>query len=84
VSRVRENRMHGSMGGSWKRSTPATDMEKNTRRGNQPGFSGSVTYSQELPPRQLPTYTRLPVRGLITNTGSKQALTERCRYVAFC
>jgi hypothetical protein len=34
VSRVRENRMHGSTGGGWKRSTLATDTEKNDIEGN--------------------------------------------------
>jgi len=55
VSRVRENRTHGSTGGSWKRSTPATDTDKNGGVGNHPATAGSATYRQELPPRQLPT-----------------------------
>ena len=46
--------MHGSTGGSWKRSTSATDAEKNTQRQTK-GHTGSATYRQELPPRQLPT-----------------------------
>lgn len=55
MSRVRENRTHGSTGGSWKRSTLATDTEKNTPEGNPLGTNGSATYRQYVPPRQFPT-----------------------------
>jgi hypothetical protein len=34
VSRVRENRTHGSTGGDWKRSTLAREAKKNSRAGN--------------------------------------------------
>jgi hypothetical protein len=45
-------------GESWKRSSLATDTEKNTQRGNQRAKTGPVPYHQELPPRQLPTLHR--------------------------
>ncbi len=55
MSRVRENRTHGSTGGSWKRSDLTTDTKKNDRDGNRLGHRGFVTYRQTTPPRQLPT-----------------------------
>jgi hypothetical protein len=42
---------------------PAMDTEKNGGRGKPPGHSGSATYCQELPPRQLPTLQWLVVQG---------------------
>jgi len=55
VSRVRENRTHGSTGGDWKRSTLATDAKKNSRTGNHSAHNGFAAYRQKLPPRQSPT-----------------------------
>ena len=51
MSRVRENRMHGSMGGSWKRNKPWQPIHGGPREteGPEPG----PTYSPS--PRQLPT-----------------------------
>ena len=47
MSRVRENRMHGSMGGDWKRSKAlAKDAKKNSHGGKPPGKHGFVTYRQ--------------------------------------
>jgi hypothetical protein len=47
--------MHGSTGGDWKRSTPATDTKKNDPDGKPPGLNGFVPYRQKLPPRQSST-----------------------------
>ena len=47
MSRVRENRTHGSTGGDWKRSTLAMDTKKNDPDGKPPGLNGFVTYRQE-------------------------------------
>lgn len=55
MSRVRENRTHGSTVGSWKRSDLTTDTKKNDPTGNRRGPHGFVTYRQATPPRQLPT-----------------------------
>ena len=55
MSRVRENRTHGSTGGDWKRSTLARDAKMNSGTGNRSTTGGFATYRQELPPRQPPT-----------------------------
>src|SRR5271166_5396888 len=56
VSRVRENRMHGLTGGSWKRHTDRTRAtEMKDTRGNLAVTSGSETYRRCALPRQLST-----------------------------
>ena len=41
MSRVRENRTHGSTGGDWKRSTLAREAKKNSRAGNSSAHMAS-------------------------------------------
>ncbi len=41
MSRVRENRTHGSTGGDWKRSTLAREAKKNSRGGNSSAHMAS-------------------------------------------
>ena len=57
--------MHGLTGGSWKRSSPATDTTKNDPAGNRAGHRGVASYRRKLPPRQLPTLHQesVPVEG---------------------
>jgi hypothetical protein len=55
VSRVRENRMHGSTGGSWKRSTLTNGHRGGTPDRETGGTQAPGPTSQPLPPRQLPT-----------------------------
>jgi len=52
VSRVRENRMHGSTGGGWKRSVGHGRSEMCL--GETLG-TGAETYRRSTPPRQPPT-----------------------------
>jgi len=53
---VRENRMHGLTGGSWKRNTDrARATEMKDTRGNPAVTSGSETYRRSSSPRQLST-----------------------------
>jgi hypothetical protein len=59
--------MHGSTGGSWKRSDLTTDTKKNDQPGNRPGHRGFVAYRQPTPPRQLPT-----LQGVIGVSSLKQ------------
>jgi hypothetical protein len=68
VSRVRENRTHGSTGGGWKRSTLATDTKKNNPTGNCWATNGFVTYLQDTPPRQPST-----LHGNLCDTGLDSA-----------
>jgi len=53
---VRENRMHGLTGGSWKRNSGrARATEMKDTRGNPAVTSGSETYRRSASPRQLST-----------------------------
>ncbi|BBZ08780.1 hypothetical protein MDOR_29490 [Mycolicibacterium doricum] len=53
---MRENRMHGLTGGSWKRHTDqARATEMKDTRGNPGDHSGSETYRRSASPRQLST-----------------------------
>jgi hypothetical protein len=71
VSCVRENRMHGSTGGSWKRSTPATDTEKNAMLGNH-----LAQRLRDLPPGTATAPAPDPTPGL-TSAGSADSLGMR-------
>jgi hypothetical protein len=62
--------MHGLTGGSWKRSSPATDTTKNDPAGNRAGHRGVVSYRRKLPPRQLPTLQRIGRSALVKTSAA--------------